>query len=111
MCIVIQLHGKHDSVLDENERLKQNEIKLLEGLNTMDQKYKELEEKCRRKLEDMEGKTQEGIVNQQKYKEFKFEIDKIIKTLDIDASVSLIITFAITYMRIPVYTLYYMHTS
>ena len=74
----------------------------------MDQKYKELEEKCKRKQEDMEGKTQEGIVNQQKYKEFKFDLDKIIKTLDIDASVSNYFCHNIhTYIHIYIHTYIY----
>ena len=38
----------------------------------------------------MEGKLWEGIANQQsKYREFKVELDKIIKALDLDAFVSI----------------------
>lgn len=50
------------------------------------QKCKELEGKTQ---ENVERKTKEGIASQQsKYREFKVELDKIIKMLDKNADVS-----------------------
>ena len=86
----VKLHRKYDSVYNENRRLKQYETELLASLNARDQKCKELEDKCNKIQEDVEGKTKEKIVSQQaKYREFKVELDKIIKTLNADADVSI----------------------
>ena len=87
--LFLKLNRKYGNLVGENQRLKQNEHMLLTSLNTRDQKCKELEDKCKRIQKDVEEKTKEGIVNQQKeYRELKVELEKIIKTLDIDAHVS-----------------------
>ena len=87
--LFVKLNRKYGNVVDENQRLKQNEHMLLTSLDTRDQKCKELEGKCKRIQKELEEKKQKGIVKQQsKDKELKVELDEIIKTLDIDANVS-----------------------
>ena len=88
----VQLHRKCYSALDENRRLKQDESRLLTSINMHDQKCKELEVKCKKIKEDTEETIKERIANQRtKYKEFKVQLNEIIKALskESDADVSM----------------------
>lgn len=73
------------SVLDENNRLKQDESKLLSNLEMLKQKYDELEQRCNKMQEHAQGLTKERVAK--KFREFKLALNKVTKTLNEDVSI------------------------
>ena len=54
-------------------------------------KNEELEEICNKMQEDAEGKIKERMGSQQsEFREIKVALDKVVKTFDIDAGVSIV---------------------
>ena len=65
---------------------------MLTILQTQEQRCKELEEKSNKMQEDAERKTKERIAGQQgKFRELKEALDKVIKTLNKDAEVIIVL--------------------
>lgn len=64
---------------------------MLTGLQTWKQRYNELEERCNKMQEDVEGKTKQRIASQQsKFREIKVALDEVITTFNKDAEVTIV---------------------
>ena len=74
------------SVIDENQKLKQAEHNLFASLQG-----KEFEEMQNNKQVDAEGKINEKFGSQlKKLRELNVALDKVVKTFDVDAEVSIL---------------------
>ena len=84
------------SALDEKNRLKQDESRLLSNIQAWKQKCNELEKRCQ---EEAQGITKERIAS--KCGELKIALNKIMKTLNEDVSIFMYVHRAVhvkTYM-------------
>ena len=91
MMAFLQVRRQYESILNEYNKLKQDESKMFTILQTQEQRCKELEEKCNKMQGGAESKTKERIAGQQsRFRELKVALDKVIKTLNKDAEVIII---------------------
>ena len=91
MTAFLQVRRQYESILNEYNKLKQDESKMFTILQTKEQRCKELEENCNKMQEVAESKTKERIAGQQsRFRELKIALDKVIKTLNKNAEVIVI---------------------